>query len=366
MTKTSSKSFGSNLFSSVATALFGSNETEDKAEQTAAQVTEQATEQASNPLSVVTDIVTAIALDKAAKAASVLPMELQAGWECPVCKTWHDGDKDTVLGTAGATALALLQGSELNSATDEQEQSAETVLDTNTMGTYAGTLYPFDDESVCSSYIRQVLRHFEGNTTTPCVLTIGQSSATISTGLDLGQHDANSLRAMGISEDIITLFEPLLGQDATSAQAILENTSICLTDEQNEAVEKALMAYYTATTATLYNKALEALNIENAADSNTTGNDVPTSWSTEDAFVPSSFAMLPKEMQAVIVSVLYQHGSPQAVPRFWSFACNGQWQDLVAELRNFYSSATVLNARREEEADLILLGMGRMLQSRTM
>lgn len=217
---------------------------------------------------------------------------------------------------------------------------------------FLGTMLPFDDMSEIYAHIRQVLRHFEGNTASPCIPELGKSSATISTGLDLGQHDAASLRAMGITEEIIALVEPLLMKDADFAKNFLAAQSVCLTPAQNASVEKAVILHYMGTTADAYDAALEKR----------AGFEQGEKWELNTAFVPTRFSMLPKEIQAVIVSVLFQHGSPQAVPRFWSYATQGKWSDVVAELRDFYSKPSVLSIRRNEEADMILLGMRRIMQ----
>ncbi|MFI3271516.1 MAG: pesticin C-terminus-like muramidase [Pseudomonadota bacterium] len=283
---------------------------------------------------------------------------------------------DSVLGTVTTVVAGTITGSIVESVVDELTDSASgkitTALTDTTLGTAVltavdivetlqdaetkklGTLQPFDDADTIYAYIRQVLRHFEGNTASPCIPDIGQSSATISTGLDLGQHDATSLRSMGIDEDIIAILEPLLLQDADSAREILASQTVYLNDEQNAAVEQAIITHYMGTTAAAYDKALESQTISDEQDG---------VWTVDMAFVPTGFTMLPKEMQAVMVSVLFQHGSAQAVPRFWSFATQGQWENVVAELKDFYSSATVLSGRREQEAHMILLGMGRILQA---
>lgn len=86
-----------------------------------------------------------------------------------------------------------------------------------------GILIPFDDTSEIYAHVRNVLRHFEGNTASPCMPELGKSSATISTGLDLGQHDVASLQKMGITEDIIEILKPLLKKKAQEAKKFSKN-----------------------------------------------------------------------------------------------------------------------------------------------
>lgn len=373
------RSFFTTLLTSVVSVFSSSSETgtvetgttETGAEESAQQILEQSAQKAATIVTAtvqekVQDTVSSVVGDSvlgsvASGLAGAMAGAVVSEYTDIAVEKVSDAVGDTVSHIASDAVLSAVVGTAVGVLADElsggvaDSKTTEEVFGEVYDATGLGTLNPFDDTSEIYSYTRQVLRHFEGNTATPCIPPVDNSSATISTGLDLGQHDVASLQSMGIPENIIAILEPLLLQDAESARQILENQTVYLNDEQNAIVEQAIIVHYMGTTEVAYDKVLESQECSST--------DQDETWTAEMPFVATRFSMLPKEMQAVMVSVLFQHGSPQAVPRFWSFATQGQWQNVVTELRNFYSKATVLSTRREEEADMILLGMGRILQA---
>ena len=229
----------------------------------------------------------------------------------------------------------------------------------------AQTAPDFDCEADSFRFIRDLIRKHEGRSCTPYIPPIGKSSATISTGLDLGQHSVASLRAMQIQEEVVQRLAPLAGKSAAAARPLLATGGFTLTPEENDAVEEAIVRHFIRTTATAYDEALRRAHADsekNSAESMSM-NSKPHSARRGDSFVPAAFAKLPKELQAPVVSVLFQHGRPKAVPRFWRCVTSGNWMNAVTEMRHFYTRPTPLLKRREQEADVLLIGIGRLVQA---
>jgi hypothetical protein len=73
---------------------------------------------------------------------------------------------------------------------------------------------------------------------------IGNSGVTIAGGLDLGQHDASSLRGLGLSEGLITQFSPYLGLQGAAAQARLTSSPIGVTSAQESSINNSISQGY--------------------------------------------------------------------------------------------------------------------------
>lgn len=248
----------------------------------------------------------------------------------------------------------------------------------------------FDSPKATYGFLRDMLRRHEGRSRRPYIPPAGKSSATISTGLDLGQHTTASLRRMGLPEDVVLLLAPLTGKDARTARPIVEGRTIELSPAQDAAVEEAVIRHYLRSTAAAFDKARDSHDKARRElrqdDRNDGGVQNPRGHSMEarhsedplrDAqdreqsalrpltgHTPSlPFASLPKELQAPVVSVLFQHGSPGAVPRFWRYATTGDWPGAIAEMRAFYARPTVLQRRRDLEADIMEVGVKRLMRA---
>ena len=161
---------------------------------------------------------------------------------------------------------------------------------------------------------------------------IENSGVTIATGLDLGQQDEDSLRRMGLSDELISIFRPYLGLKRGEAQRFLLDNPLRLTAEQATFVEESLMSHDFERMSDLWN----------------------STQREEDGI---RWDQLDPEKQTVMLSVFRQYGNlPRRTPKFWRFATQGRWNDVVSELRNFGDE---YKTRRNKEADLLEAALSR-------
>ena len=150
-----------------------------------------------------------------------------------------------------------------------------------------------------------------------------ESGVTIATGLDLGQHDAASLRRMGVRDELVDRMRPYLGVKGTEAMTLLGTSPLRITKEEAELVDTGVKSFVTIDLAKRFDK-----------DSN------------------NSFSQLPKEWQTVIASVAFQYGQnlSKRTPNFWRQVTTGDLKGALANLRNFGDD---YGTRRNREADFI-------------
>jgi chaperonin GroES len=161
---------------------------------------------------------------------------------------------------------------------------------------------------------------------------IENSGVTIATGLDLGQQDEDSLRRMGLSDELISIFRPYLGLKRGEAQRFLSDNPLRLTAEQATFVEESLMSHDFERMSDLWN----------------------STQREEDGI---RWDQLDPEKQTVMLSVFRQYGNlPRRTPKFWRSATQGRWNDTVSELRNFGDE---YKTRRNKEADLLEAALSR-------
>ena len=161
---------------------------------------------------------------------------------------------------------------------------------------------------------------------------IENSGVTIATGLDLGQQDEDSLRRMGLSDELISIFRPYLGLKRSEAQRFLLDNPLRLTAEQATFVEESLMSHDFERMSDLWN----------------------STQREEDGI---RWDQLDPEKQTVMLSVFRQYGNlPRRTPKFWRSATQGRWNDTVSELRNFGDK---YKTRRNKEADLLEAALSR-------
>lgn len=161
---------------------------------------------------------------------------------------------------------------------------------------------------------------------------IENSGVTIATGLDLGQQDEESLRRMGLSDELISMFRPYLGLKRGEAQRFLSENPLRLTEEQATSVEESLMSHDFERMSDLWN----------------------STQREEDGI---RWDQLDPEKQTVMLSVFRQYGNlPRRTPKFWRLATQGRWNDAVSELRNFGDK---YKTRRNKEADLLEASISR-------
>jgi hypothetical protein len=155
---------------------------------------------------------------------------------------------------------------------------------------------------------------------------IENSGITIATGLDLGQQDEDSLRRMGLSDELISIFRPYLGLRRGEAQRFLSENPLTISEEQARSVEESLMYHDFYRMADLWN-------------------------STQREQDGIRWDQLDPEKQTVLLSVFRQYGNiPKRTPKFWRAASQGRWDDVLSELRDFRDD---YKTRRNKEADLL-------------
>lgn len=172
------------------------------------------------------------------------------------------------------------------------------------------------------------------------------SSATIAAGIDMGQWSAEKLRRIGVDEEVIHGLRPLLGKSAAQAKQEMEQLgakgrAVTLTPDQATRLNEKMFAHFSEAARQRYNSAPH--------NTDARGN------------TRRRFEFLPKEVQAAVTSVLYQHGDPKKFPRFWEYATKGNWEGAIRELRNFSTAPGYkYHPRRNKEADLMQRGLERL------
>ncbi|BFR50300.1 pesticin C-terminus-like muramidase [Nitratidesulfovibrio sp. HK-II] len=238
----------------------------------------------------------------------------------------------------------------------EQPRTAEPVAapDAATPGKGGnGVLATPDTPEDINRLTAETLRALEGNILSAYIpmkdgKPMDNSSATIGAGIDLGQWNAEKLRELGVREDVINAVRPLLGKNAVQARQAMddlaaENAHLQLTAEQASQLNERMFTHFKELARQQFN----------SAPHNTDAQGKPL----------RKFEELPKEMQAALTSVLYQHGSTKKFPKFWEHSTRGDWDGAIRELRNFSSSPDYkYHTRRNKEADLMQQGLDRLRQ----
>ncbi|MCD7984146.1 MAG: pesticin C-terminus-like muramidase [Desulfovibrio sp.] len=185
------------------------------------------------------------------------------------------------------------------------------------------------EERHCVAYIPCRRKNFDGhNKAADCGDPVGQSGVTVGAGLDLGQQSEADLRRMGLDPELIGLFRPYLGKKRHDAVLALSRATLTVSEEQCDAVNRAVHGDYIRRAADLYDRSTES----------------------------RSFAEQPQEAQAVIVSLFYQLGSPFPVknhsgyPALYGRLCRGDWRAAARELKTGFRNYA---SRRRQEGELL-------------
>lgn len=170
------------------------------------------------------------------------------------------------------------------------------------------------------------IRAQEGFTTKGYVPTrdgrvLGHSGVTIGSGFDLGQHDEVYLVRIEIPSRLIDRLRPYLGRTGEAARDYELAHPLSLSFDDVVLLNDRVKA----------DKA-EAVRREYDSKSRVALHTIPAA------------------AQTVIVSVLFQYGSPRPVPKFWARAASQDWHGVIAELRNFGDDYP---SRRNREADYL-------------
>lgn len=152
--------------------------------------------------------------------------------------------------------------------------------------------------------------------------TTSRSGVTIGTGGDLGQRSATDIEGLDISQALKEKLKPYAEMTGVEAESYLKSHPLEVTDAEAKAFDAAIKAPIVA-----------ALKLDYNAASVTRFDD------------------LPDEAQTVIASVCFQYGKlSRRTPTFWRLVTGQQWQEAVAELRDFGDN---YGPRRILEADVL-------------
>ena len=135
---------------------------------------------------------------------------------------------------------------------------------------------------------------------------MGISGVTVGTGVDLGQTDAQTLLGMGVSDTLVAVFLSYLGRRQRDAVRALHTASLIISQEDADNLDAAMLGHHIEKISRRYDRDAGA----------------------------GSFAKLPWQAQAVIVSIQYQRGvnSPSKYPNTWAALVRRDWADAARRL----------------------------------
>lgn len=154
---------------------------------------------------------------------------------------------------------------------------------------------------------------------------IGASGVTVATGCDWGQTDVPTLRAYGVKESTIEALRLYLGAKKAAAIALLAQHPITISDAMAAELDNAIHGGY------LSKYVIPAY----------------------ERHSPASFESLPKQAQAVVMSVCFQKGCggvQRSWPNLWGYLTTCNWPAAAHELHHCFSEYKV---RRNREGDLL-------------
>ena len=161
--------------------------------------------------------------------------------------------------------------------------------------------------------------------------TYPSAGVTIGVGVDLGSKTADSLRDLGVSENLIKKLSPYLGKKGQDAVGSVPQ-SLTLTPEEARQINRAVM----------------------------TGNFNDVGKAFNDASPIANFTDLPWQAQTVLADLWYNMGGGQPGGRrgiqntqFWSQVTSGRWEDALRNLQNFGSPTRRLNDRAQTDATIL-------------
>lgn len=155
---------------------------------------------------------------------------------------------------------------------------------------------------------------------------MGASGVTIATGCDLGQTDRETLLGYGLDAGICDQFQPYIGKKKGSAILALHKAPLIITEF---AAEKTDLAVHSGYLARYVRPAFEKAS-------------------------GVSFDSIPREAQAVIMSVCFQKGCGgvrKDWPRLWGYLIRQDWPGAARELLTGFKQ---YRNRRREEGKLLL------------
>ncbi len=168
--------------------------------------------------------------------------------------------------------------------------------------------------------------NYKGGPNPERYIAMGASGVTIGTGVDLGQTDKDTLRGMGVSNAVVYKLMPYLEQSRAAAVDALHRLPLTLSQAAADELDEAMLNHHISKISAYYDAATDH----------------------------GTFASLPWQAQAAIVSIQYQRGvkSPRKYPNTWKAFVTQNWTDAAYRLGTgrFW---TGYQGRRRLESELL-------------
>lgn len=168
--------------------------------------------------------------------------------------------------------------------------------------------------------------NYKGGPNPERYVAMGASGVTVGTGVDLGQTNKDTLRGMGVSNAVVYKLMPYLEQSRAAAVDALHRLPLTLSQAAADELDEAMLNHHISEISAYYDAATD----------------------------PGTFASLPWQAQAAIVSIQYQRGvkSPRKYPNTWKAFVTQNWTDAAYRLGTgrFW---TGYQGRRRLESELL-------------
>ncbi len=168
--------------------------------------------------------------------------------------------------------------------------------------------------------------NYKGGPNPERYVAMGESGVTVGTGVDLGQTNKDTLRGMGVSNAVAYKLMPYLEQSRAAAVDALHRLPLTLSQAAADELDEAMLNHHISKISAYYDAATD----------------------------PGTFASLPWQAQAAIVSIQYQRGvkSPRKYPNTWKAFVTQNWTDAAYRLGTgrFW---TGYQGRRRLESELL-------------
>jgi len=172
---------------------------------------------------------------------------------------------------------------------------------------------------------------------------LGQSGVTVGSGVDLGSKTNATLRAIGVSQNIVDQLEQYFGLRTDRAACAAIELPLIMTCSDAQVLTEAVKNDVVRQVQQRYDQERISANTD-------------------------SFNALPRGIRTAIADVWFQFGIlPNSAPRFWGYVIRNDWNNAIRELRNFYSQNANPPSgdirRRNNEADIIEAALARCNRS---
>lgn len=159
------------------------------------------------------------------------------------------------------------------------------------------------------------ISQFEGGQKLEGYFPGGNSGVTVATGVDIGQRNMIDLNRLNLSPDLKKKLEPYLGVKGEAARRLLADLPLKISkmdaDQLDQNIKRDVLGMF-----------------ERLYDQEVMG---------KPGLV--RFSQLPREIQTVIASPLWQYGphikNPGIAPKYWKHITEQNWHAAVKELMNF-------------------------------